>query len=379
MRAFGRLWDELLRTRYGVEDPKHRRFRYGVQVNSLGLTEAQPENNVIRIVLETLGVTLSKDARARALQLPGLERGARPAAAVGSAVVAADPADPRLRDRPARVRRHLRGLGRRRAPGRRAGERPRRRRSTGSRRMGGAVAAVESGYMKAPARRQRTRERRRRIETGEDVVVGRQQVHHHRAEPADRRPRDRHPDRRPGDRGGRDRGGTRVAGRPRRRAGRRGAAGAARRREDRREPDGRDPRLRPGRRDDRGVGRRAARGVRRVPRAHRRLGAVGRIAASGSAGEEIAEVRELVTPHRRGARPPAEDPGRQARPGRAQQRRRADRRPRPRRRLRGHLPGHPADPGADRQRGGAGGRARRRPVDPVRLAPGAGPGRSCAG
>src|SRR5947208_9042885 len=70
MRAFGRLWDELLQERYGVQDPKHRRFRYGVQVNSLGLTEAQPENNVIRIVLETLGVTLSKDARARALQLP---------------------------------------------------------------------------------------------------------------------------------------------------------------------------------------------------------------------------------------------------------------------------------------------------------------------
>src|SRR6195952_1478378 len=70
MRAFGRLWDELLQERYGVQNPKHRRFRYGVQVNSLGLTEAQPENNVIRIVLETLGVTLSKDARARALQLP---------------------------------------------------------------------------------------------------------------------------------------------------------------------------------------------------------------------------------------------------------------------------------------------------------------------
>src|SRR3954468_12395185 len=70
MRAFGRLWDTLLLERYGVQDPKHRRFRYGVQVNSLGLTEAQPENNVQRIVLEMLGVTLSKDARARAIQLP---------------------------------------------------------------------------------------------------------------------------------------------------------------------------------------------------------------------------------------------------------------------------------------------------------------------
>ncbi len=69
-RAMGELWDELTRERYGVEDPKLRRFRYGVQVNSLGLTESQPENNIIRIVLEALGVTLSKNARCRALQLP---------------------------------------------------------------------------------------------------------------------------------------------------------------------------------------------------------------------------------------------------------------------------------------------------------------------
>jgi len=70
MRAFTELWDEILLERYGVTDPKQRRFRYGVQVNSLGLTEPQPENNVYRILLETLAVTLSKDARARAVQLP---------------------------------------------------------------------------------------------------------------------------------------------------------------------------------------------------------------------------------------------------------------------------------------------------------------------
>jgi ethylmalonyl-CoA mutase len=70
LRAMGILWDELGRSRYGVEDPKQRRFRYGVQVNSLGLTEAQPENNVQRIVLEALAVTLGRDARARAIQLP---------------------------------------------------------------------------------------------------------------------------------------------------------------------------------------------------------------------------------------------------------------------------------------------------------------------
>jgi len=70
MRAFGELWDELCRERYGVTDPKLRQFRYGVQVNSLGLTEQQPENNAWRIMIEALGVTLSKDARCRALQLP---------------------------------------------------------------------------------------------------------------------------------------------------------------------------------------------------------------------------------------------------------------------------------------------------------------------
>lgn len=70
MRAFTQMWDEICEHRYGVSDPKLRRFRYGVQVNSLGLTEAQPENNVQRIVLEALGVTLSKRARARSLQLP---------------------------------------------------------------------------------------------------------------------------------------------------------------------------------------------------------------------------------------------------------------------------------------------------------------------
>ena len=70
MRAFTELWDEITRERYGVGDPKQRLFRYGVQVNSLGLTEQQPENNVARILLEMLAVTLSKGARARAVQLP---------------------------------------------------------------------------------------------------------------------------------------------------------------------------------------------------------------------------------------------------------------------------------------------------------------------
>jgi (2R)-ethylmalonyl-CoA mutase len=100
MRAFTEMWDRICAERYGITDPKARRFRYGVQVNSLGLTEAQPENNVQRIVLEALGVTLSKRARARSLQLP----------AWNEALGLPRPWDQQwsLRDGPARIRRHLR-------------------------------------------------------------------------------------------------------------------------------------------------------------------------------------------------------------------------------------------------------------------------------
>ena len=102
MRAFVDLWDEIAEARYGVTDPALRRFRYGVQVNSLGLTEQQPENNVYRILLSMLAVTLSKKARARAVH-PGLERGAWPAAAVGPAMVAPAPADLGRPDGPSRL------------------------------------------------------------------------------------------------------------------------------------------------------------------------------------------------------------------------------------------------------------------------------------
>src|SRR5207245_11745185 len=70
MRAFGELWDEITRDRYGVTNPKYRLFRYGVQVNSLGLTEEQPENNAWRILIEALGVRLSSNARCSAIPLP---------------------------------------------------------------------------------------------------------------------------------------------------------------------------------------------------------------------------------------------------------------------------------------------------------------------
>ncbi|MDT4940739.1 MAG: ethylmalonyl-CoA mutase, partial [Pseudonocardiales bacterium] len=170
LRAFGELWDEITLERYGVTDAKHRRFRYGVQVNSLGLTEAQPENNVYRILLEMLAVTASRDARARAVQLPawnealGLPRpwdqqwSLRMQQVLafesdlleyddifrGSTVVEAKVAEIKLgaREEVDRV------LG-----------------------MGGAVDAVESGYLKS-ALVSSLALRRRRIESGEDVVVG---------------------------------------------------------------------------------------------------------------------------------------------------------------------------------------------------------------
>jgi (2R)-ethylmalonyl-CoA mutase len=170
MRAFVQIWDELTRERYGVTDDKQRRFRYGVQVNSLGLTEAQPENNVQRIVLEMLAVTLSKDARARAVQLPawnealGLPRPWDQQWSLriqqvlahesdlldyddlftGSVVVEAKVAEivAAAREEMARVEE-----------------------------MGGAVAAVESGYMKGHLVASHAA-RRARVESGEDVVVG---------------------------------------------------------------------------------------------------------------------------------------------------------------------------------------------------------------
>jgi (2R)-ethylmalonyl-CoA mutase len=170
MRAFVALWEEITRDRYGVQDEKMRRFRYGVQVNSLGLTEAQPENNVQRIVLEMLGVTLSKHARARAVQLPawnealGLPRPWDQQWSLrlqqvlayesdlleyddifdGSTVIEAK-VEQMVADARAEIDR--------------------------IQAMGGAVAAVESGYMKQELVTSHAA-RRARIENGEDIVVG---------------------------------------------------------------------------------------------------------------------------------------------------------------------------------------------------------------
>jgi len=170
MRAFVELWDEITATRYGVTDARQRMFRYGVQVNSLGLTEQQPENNVARILLEMLAVTLSKDARARAVQLPAWNEALglpRPwdqqwslrmqqilayetdlldydDVFAGSPAIAAKVAE-LVREAKLELA-HIEGLG-------------------------GAVAAVEQGYMKQQLVESNTR-RVEAIERGERIVVG---------------------------------------------------------------------------------------------------------------------------------------------------------------------------------------------------------------
>jgi len=170
VRAFGELWDTYTRDRYGVSDPKHRRFRYGVQVNSLGLTESQPENNAWRILIETLGVTLSRDARARAMQLPAWNEALSlprpwdqqwslrlqqilayetdlleyPDLFEGSVVVESKVAE-LVRDATAEIETILG--------------------------MGGVVPAIESGYLKSALVRSMS-DRVSAIGTGEQVVVG---------------------------------------------------------------------------------------------------------------------------------------------------------------------------------------------------------------
>ncbi|WP_431945065.1 protein meaA [Actinacidiphila sp. bgisy167] len=170
MRAFTRVWDTITRERYGIEDPRQRRFRYGVQVNSLGLTEAQPENNVQRIVLEMLAVTLSKDARARAVQLP----------AWNEALGLPRPWDQQWSLRIQQVLAHESDLleygdifDGSHVVEAKVGELVERSLSEIAhiQEMGGAMAAVESGYLKAQLVSSHA-ERRARIESGEEKVVG---------------------------------------------------------------------------------------------------------------------------------------------------------------------------------------------------------------
>ena len=372
MRAFVRLWDEITRERYGVEDEKMRRFRYGVQVNSLGLTEAQPENNVQRIVLEMLGVTLSKNARARAVQLPawnealGLPRPwdqqwslrLQQVLAFESDLLEYDDIFDGSNVIEAKVDQLVEEA---------------RAEMDRVQALGGAIAAVESGYMKQALVSSHSA-RRARIENGEDIVVGVNRFETTEPSPltadldAAIQAADPEAER------------SAIAGleewREERDQGEvdRALDGARRGRQDRRQPDGGDPGRRPGRRDHRGVGRHPARGVRRVPGADRSLrcrrGRRGRQGADRGARAGEGD--------RRGARRPAAPARRQARARRPLQRRRAGRRASPRRRLRGRLPGHPADARADRRGRGRRGRALRRPLDPLRLAHGAGARRARA-
>ena len=170
MRAFTELWDEITRERYGIEDEKLRRFRYGVQVNSLGLTEQQPENNVYRILIEMLAVVLSKNARARAVQLPawnealGLPRPFDQQWSLRIQQIMAYETDlleygdlfdgshevtRKVEDLKAEARVELAEIAK----------------------LGGAIAAVETGYLKARLVESNTR-RLEAIERGEQVVVG---------------------------------------------------------------------------------------------------------------------------------------------------------------------------------------------------------------
>jgi ethylmalonyl-CoA mutase len=170
LRAFGELWDEITSSRYGVADAKHRRFRYGVQVNSLGLTEAQPENNVYRILLEMLAVTISRDARARAVQLP----------AWNEALGLPRPWDQQWSLRMQQILAYESDLLEYADlfEGSRVVESKVAEIKDGARAeidrvldLGGAVAAIESGYLKS-ALVTSLATRRRRIESNDDVVVG---------------------------------------------------------------------------------------------------------------------------------------------------------------------------------------------------------------
>ncbi|WP_068310626.1 methylmalonyl-CoA mutase family protein [Polycladidibacter hongkongensis] len=170
MRAFAELWDEVCLHRYGVQEPKMRRFRYGVQVNSLGLTEQQPENNVARILIEMLAVTLSKKARARAVQLPawnealGLPRAVdqqwslrlQQILAYETDLLEFDDLFDGNKEVDAKTAAILRAA---------------REEMERILHMGGAAAAVESGYMKSQLV-EANAQRLALIESGEQVVVG---------------------------------------------------------------------------------------------------------------------------------------------------------------------------------------------------------------
>ena len=371
MRAFVQLWDELTEQRYGVTDPKMRRFRYGVQVNSLGLTEAQPENNIQRIVLEMLGVTLSKNARARAVQLPawnealGLPRPwdqqwslrLQQVLAFESDLLEYDDIFDGSKVIEAKVAELVEGA---------------RAEMDRVQALGGAIAAVESGYMKEQLVSSHAA-RRARIESGEEKVVGVNVYETTEPSPltADLDAAIQAPD---------------------------PAAEAA---------AIESVRAWKAERDESAVAEALARlAADAKTDANLMTATLAAARAGATTGEWAGTLREVfgefraptgvsgaVGPSiwgrlrrgagrgpragprdRRGTRRAAAAARRQARPRRPLERRRAGGRPRPRRRVRGRLPGHPADARGDRRGGRGRGRALRGHLHPVRLAHGAGAG-----
>ena len=336
LRAMGVLWEQLGRERYGVQDPKHLRFRYGVQVNSLGLTESQPENNVQRIVLEALAVTLGRNARARAIQLP----------AWNEALGLPRPWDQQWSLRIQQVLAYETDLL----------EYP--DIFEGSKVMEGLVAELVEGARAEMARRRRARRRGR----GRGLHEGRagrlpprahpphrgrragrgrrQQLHRDRAVAADRRRRGRDPRRRP--RASRRSSSRRSA---EWRAGATQAAvdaaldGARARRR------ARDENIMPATIAAARAGATTgewAQALRDVFGEYRAPTGVGEAARRRAGDRGLPSAARRGRPRREALGRAAEDPRRQARPRRALQRRRADRRPRARRRHGRRVRGHPA-------------------------------------
>ena len=365
MRAFTELWDEITRERYGVENPRFRRFRYGVQVNSLGLTEQQPENNAWRILLETLGVTLSRNARCRALQLPawnealGLPRPWDQQWALRLQQILAYESDlleyPDLFDGSPVIESKVNDLkAQARAEIDRILE------------AGGIRAAVESGYMKS-ALVASMAERVSAINTGDKIVVGvnrwtdaldsplasDEEGGIFRIDPDEARwTTDRLEETK------RNRDDAKAQAGPSDPRGRRDGG---------REPDGDLDRLRPRPRHHRRVVGCAPPRLRRVPPADRHRGPTPRTDRRAD-GAPPRAVQRLRHAHR----PATSHRHRQTRPRRPLQRRRGDRRRRPRRGLRGDLLRHPPHPGGDRSLRCRRVRACDRYLDPERIAPRAG-------
>ncbi len=340
MRAFTELWDEITRERYGITDAKQRLFRYGVQVNSLGLTEPQPENNVARILIEMLAVTLSKNARARAVQLPawnealGLPRpwdqqwSLRMQQILAYETDLLDYGD--IFDGSGEIARKVDELKRQ------AKEELKRIDE-----MGGAVAAVDTGYMKQQLVESNTA-RLEAIERGDQIVVGVNKYLESEPSPLGRCRR-RHPDRVGRCRTRADRAAEGLARVARQCGGCRGAEGTQTRRHRRRQYHaGLDPCAKAGvTTGEWGWTLREAFGEYRAPTG------VGRAMRNDVTG--LDDIRADVDRISRKLGRRLTFLVGKARPRWPFQRRRADRRARARCRHAGRLRGHPADAGGDRR------------------------------